>query len=241
MKKPWVIIGAVVVVLFGAAVWYSGASSEQNNVGVEITPHVKGNPDAVVSLVEYSDLQCPACATFQEPIAEILESFGDRLRFEYKHFPLPARIHPYAMQASMAAEAAGQQGKFFEYQDLLFANQREWAAAAIPSTYFVKYASDLGLDLDRFKAHLKSSVLRDRIEAELAEGGELGITGTPTFVLNCEKMEFGSYQEFILNVATAVDPSLMIQNTSSTNAAIEELKRIKAAEEANDTGVRFGF
>ena len=120
MKNPWVIIGLITVVLFGGAIWYSSYVNEQNNEGVEIMTHVKGNPNADVVLVEYSDLQCPACAAYHPVVKEVVEQYSDEIRFEYKHFPLP--MHPYAIQAAVAAEAAGQQGMFFEFHDLLFEN-----------------------------------------------------------------------------------------------------------------------
>jgi protein-disulfide isomerase len=227
MKNPWVIVGIIAVVLFGGAIWLSGSSAEQSNEGVVVTDHVKGNPDAVVTLVEYSDLQCPACAAFQPVLNGMLEQYADTLRFEYKHFPLPPRIHPFAMQAAMAAEAAGQQGKFFEYHDLLFANQDTWAKASVPTSYFIQYASDLGLDLDLFKLNMKSSVLRDGINADVAEGQELGITGTPTFFLNGEKMEIESYVDFAQQIGYAINPELKASSTSAVSTSTE--------------GVRFGF
>lgn len=228
MKNPWVIVGVIAVVLFGGAILFSNSAAEESNEGVEITPHVKGNPDATVTLVEYSDLQCPACAGFEPILTGMLEQYGDQLRFEYKHFPLPARIHPHALSASLAAEAAGQQGKFFEFHDLLYANQQTWSAVAVPQTYFVQYASDLGLDLDKFKQHMRSSVLRERIQGEFAEGEALGVTGTPTFFLNGKKMEFESYLEFAQQIGYAINPELMASSTATTTGGVPE-------------EIRFGF
>lgn len=226
MKNTWVILGIVVVVLFGGAVWLSGASAEKSNEGVEVRAHIKGNPDATVTLVEYSDFQCPACASFQPALDELMATYGDRLQLEFKHFPL-LRIHPYAMQAAMAAEAAGQQGKFFEYHDLLFANQQEWSAAAVPAALFNKYAAEIGLDLDLFKTHLKSSVLRERVEADFAAGEAQGVTGTPNFFLNGQKMQFRSFEEFVAQITLAVDPTLL-DNASTTPSG-------------EGAGVRFGL
>lgn len=228
MKNPWVTVGIIAVVLFGGAIWLSNSSSsEQSNEGVVLADHVKGGPNAAVTLVEFSDFQCPACAAFQPVVKGMLEQYGEQLRFEYKQFPLPPRIHPFAMQAAMAAEAAGQQGKFFEYHDLLFANQDTWAKAAVPTSYFIQYASDLGLDLDLFKLHMRSSVLRDRINADLAEGQELAITGTPTFFLNGEKMEIESYLDFAKQIAYAINPELKASSTTAVSSSTE--------------GVRFGL
>lgn len=229
MKNPWIIVGVVAVVLFGGAIWFSNSSADQSNEGVVVTEHIKGNPDATVTLVEYSDLQCPACAAFQPVLNGMIEQYADKLRFEYKQFPLPPRIHPFAMQAALAAEAAGQQGKFFEYHDLLFTNQDTWSKAAVPTSYFIQYASDLGLDLEKFKSHMKSSVLRDRIEADMAEGKTLEVTGTPTFFLNGKKMEIESYIDFAQQIGLAIDPTKQL-DASSTESTRD-----------NGDGVRFGF
>lgn len=220
MKNPWIVVGVITVVLFGGAIWYSGMSTERNNEGVEITDHSKGNPDANVVLVEYSDFQCPACAAFQPYIEEVLALYGDQLRFEYKHFPLP--IHPSAIPAGVAAEAAGQQGKFFEYHDALFENQSDWSGSVAPQALFIEYAETLGLDMDTFRRHIKSSVLRDQVRNGITEGRELGITGTPTFFLNGERMNISTYEDFIGQIALAVNPSSDTPATEGDSPAILE-------------------
>lgn len=207
MKNPWIIIGAITVILIGAAMWYAKSSEQDSNVGIVVpTVHIKGNPDADVKIVEYSDFQCPACAAFQPVVNDMLDTFGDRVSFEYRHFPLSA-LHPYAEQAARAAEAAGQQGKFFEFHDKLFAEQDSWSAGAAPTTFFLRYAGDLGLDVDQFRLQLRSSLLRDEVRSDAAEGQKAGLTGTPTFFLNGERMEIKTYQDFFDQVARAVDPS----------------------------------
>lgn len=227
MKNPWVIIGIIVAVLLGGAIWYANVSAEKSNVGVEITPHVKGGQDAAVTLVEYSDFQCPACAGFQPVVTGMLEQYGDKLRLEFKHFPLPPQMHPHAFPAAMAAEAAGQQGKFFEFHDLLFTNQATWSKATVPTTFFIQYANELGLDVDKFKEHMRSSALRERIQADFAAGQALDITGTPTFFLNGKKMEFESYLEFAQQIGYAIDPSAMASSTATSSEST--------------SGVRFGI
>ena len=220
MKNPWVIIGIFTVVLFGGAIWLSGQSAEVNNEGVEVITHSKGNPEATVVLEEYSDLQCPACASFAPVIAQVLEEYGESVRFEYKHFPLP--IHNYAMQAAVAAEAAGQQGKFFEFHDLLFENQQAWAASPLPGTFFAQYAEDLELDMETFKRHQGSTVLRDKVQNEMADGRALGVRGTPTLFLNGARMEYNTIQEFIEQIALAVDPAAL--TGASSTAPVSNVK-----------------
>lgn len=214
MKNPWVIVGLVAVVLFGGAIFLSNGSVSKSNEGVVITENIKGNSEASVVLTEYSDFQCPACAAFQPALDQVLAAYGDSIRFEYKHFPLP--IHQFAINAAVAAEAAGQQGKFFEFHDALFANQNVWANATAPNALFVSYAEELGLDVEQFARQMKSSMLRDKVKDELAEGRVLQVTGTPTFYLNGEKMEINTYEDFILQVAAAVDPENVPETESTT-------------------------
>ena len=121
-KHFWKVVALVVIVLIGASVLYSKQTAERANEGVVIESHVKGNPDAAVTLIEYSDFECPACAQFSPYIKELMNEYGDELRFEYRHFPL-INIHAQAIPAARAAEAAAQQGKFWEMHDKLFENQ----------------------------------------------------------------------------------------------------------------------
>jgi protein-disulfide isomerase len=206
-KNPWVVVGIIVAVLFGGAIALSGKTAQENNEGVVIQPNIKGNPDAAVELVEYSDFACPACASILPVIEEIVSQYGDDIRFEYRHFPLPIRGHEHAQSAAVAAEAAGQQGKFFEYHDLLFANQQEWVPAAVPTSFYIKYAEELELDLELFRRHLNASVLREHVQSDFNESRELGLTGTPSFVLNGTKMEYENLEEFLAQIAFAVDPA----------------------------------
>ena len=214
MKNPWVVLGIIVVVLFGGAILLSNKSAEKNNEGVIVADHVKGNPDAGVVLVEYSDLQCPACAAFAPVVSDTLDQYGDSVRFEYKHFPL--YIHPFALNAALAAEAAGQQGKFFEYHDILFERQSQWSNATVPLGFFVSYAEELGLDTDLFRRHMKSTLLRDKVEQDLEAAEGLGLTGTPTFFLNGERMTIQTYQDFIDQIGRAVDPTAVSSTTDAT-------------------------
>jgi protein-disulfide isomerase len=216
MKNPWIIIGVIAVVLIGGSIWYSGNVSESNNEGLAFKSHIVGREDATVTLVEYSDFQCPACASFQPTLKEVLAEYGDSLKFEYKHFPLP--IHPKAEPAARAAEAAGQQDAFFEFHDLLFANQTTWSNSANPLAFFVKYAEELNLDVDLFKRHYNASLVKDKVRENSQEARGLGITGTPTFFLNGEKMQIQTYQDFKDQIAAALGI------TSSTTVPISEVK-----------------
>lgn len=202
MKNPWIIILLLVVVLIGGSVWYAKAADVRNNEGVTFSPHLKGNAEAVVSLVEFSDFQCPACAAFLPYVEEVVAQHGDAISFEYKHFPLP--MHTLAEPAARAAEAAGQQGKFFEYGEKLFAEQAVWSTNPNALGLFVRYAEELGLDIDTFKRHMSASLVREKIRSEMTEGREKGVTGTPTFFLNGQRMQITSYEDFKAQIEAAV-------------------------------------
>lgn len=207
----------VAILAVGASLVYANRVSEQANDGVTIAPHVKGNPAATVTLTEYSDFQCPACAAFYPYVNALVEQYGDQLKFEYKHFPLIS-IHPLAVPAAKAAEAAAQQGKFFEMHDKLFENQTTWAASSNPVRFFEGYASEIGLDVELFKQHYKSSLIEDAIEADFEKARELGLTSTPSFFLNGEKMEFTSFEEFTTQIVNALGGPAVTEGTSTAPA-----------------------
>lgn len=200
MKNPWIVIGIVVVVLVGGSVAYSQYVATTSNEGVEVSDHIKGNPDAEVTLVEYSDFECPSCAQFYPYVQEVVDSYGDQIRFEYKHFPVINQT-PGAL---MAVEAAGQQGAFFAYHDLMFENQSEWRGSTNPNSFFTQYAEEVGLDVDLWNTHRNASLLQDKIEADFADGRAMGVTGTPTFFLNGERMNIRTFADFTAQIEDAL-------------------------------------
>jgi len=205
-KHFWKIVGLVALLLIGGSIIYSNKAAEKANEGVVLESHVKGNSEAKVVLVEYSDFQCPACSQFAPYINDILEEHGDNLRFEYRHFPL-INIHPQAVPAAKAAEAAGVQGKFFEMHDKLFENQSVWTKSSNPNGLFNQYAQEIGLDMDLFKRHLGSSVIADAINKSFNEARDRGFTGTPTLLLNDKEMEFTTFDEFRSQIEAAITAS----------------------------------
>lgn len=215
MKNPWVIVGIVFVLLIGGAFWYSAGANDAYNAGVEVKAHIKGNPDAAVKLVEYSDFQCPACAQFHGVVKEIVDQYGDQLSFEYRHFPL-SQIHRLAEPAARAAEAAGQQGKFFEYHDKLFENQGTWSNSTNPAQFFLQYANEVGLDIDEFTRMQRSSILRNHVQSQFAEARELGFSGTPSFLLNGKPMQFETFDEFRAQIISAINPNVDVTGGMAT-------------------------
>lgn len=152
-------------------------------VPVSDRDHVQGPEDAPVTLVEYGDYECPYCGMAYPIVQAAQQRLGDRLRFVFRNFPLTSS-HPHAEQAAEAAEAAGAQGQFWPMHDLLYEHQD---ALALPD--LEQYASQLGLDLDRFNADLRDHRYADRVREDFMSGVRSGVNGTPTFFINGRRHE----------------------------------------------------
>lgn len=148
-----------------------------------IEARVKGNTEATLSLVEYSDFQCPFCSQVASMIDELVANYGNQFRFEYRHLPLRS-IHPNAQIASQASEAAGIQGKFWEMHDILFAKQKEWSTSINPKKLFRQYAEEIGINPERFSYDLESDEVKAKVNADYDQATALGIKGTPSFLVN---------------------------------------------------------
>jgi protein-disulfide isomerase len=137
-----------------------------------------GSASAPVTLVEFSDFQCPYCRQAAPTLKQLREKYGDKLRIVWKDFPL-TQIHPQAFKAGEAGHCAAEQGKFWEYHDRLFANQQ-----ALQPADLKKYAADTGMDAAKFDACLDSSKYGDRVREGVAQGSRLGVNSTPTMYVN---------------------------------------------------------
>ncbi len=157
--------------------------------------HVTGNPDAPVTLVEFGDIQCPACAATAPTVEELRRKYGDRVRFVFREFPLP-QLHMYAEGAAEAAECAGKQGKFWPALDRLYQ-----ANGALADADLERYASQLGLDMQQFRACMATHATRAQIQRDVEDGRALGVRGTPTFFLGNRRivgpMELGKFEQLL--------------------------------------------
>lgn len=156
-------------------------------------------------LIAYEDLQCPACKAYEPVVKRILETFPTQLGLVFRHYPL-TRTHPNAFAAAAAAQAAGEQGKFFDLTDLLYEHQSDWAPLPNPEGKFEEYAKQLNLNIDEWNTARNSSRVKDVIKAQQKVGDTLGVQGTPTFFLNGKKLENPqSIEEFRAIVQQALD------------------------------------
>jgi protein-disulfide isomerase len=145
---------------------------------IDSLDHSRGPTDAPVSLVEYGDFECPHCKQAAPVVNLLLERFSGRIQFVYRHFPLEA-VHPHALPAAMAAEAAGVQGEFWSMHDRLFADQQHLEPADLRAR-----ALALGLDLDRYDAEIAGERHLQRVRDHLRSGDASGVRATPTFFLD---------------------------------------------------------
>jgi len=148
---------------------------------------IRGPENAPVTLVEFGDYQCPSCGGFHPIVKELMKREGDKLKLEFHHYPL-VQIHANALAASKAAEAAGNQGKYWEMNDVLFANQTRWSNLGNPETEFMTYATGLGLDSNRFMQDYRSPEVEAKILADVQRGRTALIDGTPTFFINGQRV-----------------------------------------------------
>lgn len=192
---PWVAAVLITIGLIGGIVYFDGqstATSSSTTVPEEIMTvaegeWVKGNPSAPVTIIEYSDFQCPACGHYYPILKELLSKDGEKIRFVYRHFPL-TNLHPNAEGAARATEAAGLQGKFWEMHDQVFEHQGDWAPAKDPTELFESYAKTIGLNLDQFRSDRTSNDVKNAVESDRTSGNHAGADSTPTFVINGERL-----------------------------------------------------
>lgn len=152
--------------------------------------YFKGPENAPITLVEFADFQCPYCYQALPKIEEILEAYKGKVKFVYKHFPLP--FHNQAMNAAIAAECSGKQGKYWEMHDAIFEKY-----ASLSDDLYPKLAQNLKLDATQFASCLKDSEVKNKVQKELSYGSEIGVAGTPSFYVNGVQMSGGlSLAEF---------------------------------------------
>ena len=198
MQNKFLVVGVIIALAVGVFwLMYRGGGSEDTTPAEtpevlspdEVSPedHVKGPEDAVVTLVEYGDFQCPACGSYHPIIKQLSDEFSEDLKVVFRHYPLNS-IHRHAQIASQAAEAAAQQGYFWEMHDILFERQTDWANVRDPRSLFLEYADELTLNTEQFEAYMNSAEAKAAVDADYDGGFAAGINSTPTFFVNGSKL-----------------------------------------------------
>lgn len=187
-------LGVVCAIFIAIVVVFSSSSSQtvssdKQSALVRADSNKIEVKDAKVTLVEFGDYQCPACKAAQPTIEKIRSDYTGKITFVFRNFPLPQ--HQNAKVSSEAAEAAGEQGKYWEMNSLLYSQQNEWSELSNPIDKFVSYAKELNLNIDKFKQAIKDNKFDQKIKGDQTDGETLGVNSTPTFFLNGEKMVGG--------------------------------------------------
>lgn len=199
MKNIPLLIGTIVgtlLMIFGIAFFFSGKTEQEQSTAqvdpaqlvADVSKSV-GAETAPVTIVEFSDFQCPACKSSQSLLKQLLSQKGDSIRMVYKHFPL-SDIHPNAQLAAQASEAALSMGKFWEFHDVLFEKQDEWAKITDKKelvNQFGTYAENLKLDKRQFLERIESQTSIQAVKKDQELGTSVQVEGTPTFFVNGQK------------------------------------------------------
>lgn len=202
-RTRWIIFAVIALLVLGGLVYFSNRNQvdvsqvDENKVITEgaIADRTIGSNDSV-TLIEYGDFQCPGCKSVAPGLKTLVGNYEDNITFIFRNFPL-TNIHPNAIAAATAAEAAGQQGKFFEMHDILFQNQDSWkdASAENRTDVFRGYAEQLGLNIDEFNTALESSEVMEKIRRDQALARKSNASSTPTVILNGEMVDSSDFSQ----------------------------------------------
>ena len=205
MNTKRIIFWVSFIIIFILIIWGLIVASNKTPLSVEKgTPmalssedHIRGPEDAPVTIIEYSDFQCPACRSYYPVVERLLEEASSSVRFVYRHFPLHPLPHKNAKIAAQAAEAAGLQGKFWEMYEVLFENQTAWDESPTASAMFETYAGEIGLDVAKFRTDISGDSVESKVDSDKSDGVSIGINSTPTFFINGKVIDNPqSYDQF---------------------------------------------
>ncbi len=202
-RTAWIIFIVLSVGILAGLVYFSRGStieiSDSTNLNAvipaseesgTIPENTLGNTKAKVVVVEYADFQCPGCHTVSPAVYKAVTRHTDDVLLIFRNFPIPS-LHPNARAAAAAAEAAGLQNKYWQYNELLFANQDNWKDldGTERSAVFANYAQDIGLDVAQFNEDVDSDQVVQKIDFDVAVAKKAGVTGTPTVFVNGKKVD----------------------------------------------------
>jgi len=204
MSKQFLGVIVVVILIFVGIFALSGnksngSGSSGSSGSSTLTQHVEGLNKDSITLVEYGDYECPYCGQYFPIVKQVQTEYNDQIAFQFRNFPLVS-IHQNAFAGARAAEAAAMQNQFWQMHDLLYEENElsqsnskasTWVNASDPTVFFDQYAQQLGLNLTKFKADYASGTVNNLINADMAEGNNLKVQGTPTFFLDGKQISVG--------------------------------------------------
>jgi len=221
-KLVFIIISVLTVVIFGG-IFASSFKNDKvaNTSGTDVVgsdPHTIGSTNPKLTIVEFSDFECPFCAQASPVLDGLVNKYKD-LALVYRHFPLS--IHAGSIPSARASEAAAMQGKFWEYHDELFANQPNFTVSDLE-----KYAADIGLDVEKFKADFASPEVANKVNEDAKLASTLQLTGTPSFFVvydgKTEKLNINSFSDVeskIIEILGSVDTATTDNTSQDANSA----------------------
>lgn len=227
---PVAIIGLVMVLAVFMSWWYynstktdgttkSGTRPATSPTPVNVAnaplgaqpPNMLGSPTATVTVEEFADFQCPACADKHPILKEIQSIYGSRIKFVFRHFPL--QMHEKAYDAAVAAEAAGIQGKFWDMQNQLYTNQKAWSSDPNYKQVFKSYAEKIGLDIAKYETDAAGIQTKGRVDEDVRRGRALNVNSTPTIYINGKSVPYD--QMSVQSLRQLIDTELQSANSTS--------------------------
>lgn len=201
-RTKMIVAGVLALVVIGGIVLlakYGGGDAAGNTF---VDPGI-GPENASVVVTSYEDFQCPACAAAAPVVKDILEEYGDKIRYEYNDFPLPQ--HQYGTSAAIAGECAFEQGKFFELHDILYDRQEAWStlgSAGAVEQQLRTYAAEVGVDTAAFESCVARQDIADRVNEDIAEARSLRVNSTPSFFVNGKRVVGAPFSTTLRNAIT---------------------------------------
>jgi|GEM_PF-980548 len=192
--------------------------TDQQDLVAEYT-NIRGATEAKITVVEFTDFACPACRAYHPVMKEISDTYPQQIRWAVRHFPLP--MHKNADQAARASQAAGKQGKFWEFAEILYENPEEFEEGD-----FVRYADVLGMDLEQFRQDYNDEGIIQQVLQDVAYAQQLGINATPTFLLNGRQLDLTGPQDLRFQIE-----QLLTEN----NVSVEEIKQQNQGRQVQET------
>ena len=205
-KRFWAII-VVIIAIFAGVIWAnSNKQGSSTATTVQPTSHLRGDTSSKVKFVEYGDFECPYCGEYYPIVEQVYQKYQDTVSFQFRNLPL-TQIHPNAFAAARAAEAASNQGKFWQMYAILYEQNAAyynsndklttWVGSSNPETYFVEYAQQLDLNTSKFESDYSSAQVDNAINADMAAFNKTGLQeATPTFLLNGKQITATSLASF---------------------------------------------
>jgi protein-disulfide isomerase len=192
MKNLGLLLGTLVgtlILIVAVAVLFSRTAQPKvvaNDLLIDKARHATGSAEPKVTITEFSDFQCPACAAVEPLLLQLRQEHSNQVKVVYRQFPLLS-IHPYAQVAAQAAEVAAEKNKFWQFHDVLFSNQKTWAELKSEEEVknaFAEYAQKLEIDKSEFLKRIDSPDIKDRVALDVSQGTQAGVNATPTFYVN---------------------------------------------------------